>query len=70
MNVQEIVREYLKKNEFDGLYNSWECACGIDDLMPCDEVMPDCMPGYKQVMTESESSEFDFIIGPEKPTKE
>ena len=38
MNLKEIVKEYLEKNEYDGLFNGdVECACSLDDLMPCDE---------------------------------
>ena len=37
MNVEEIVKNYLIENKFDGLVDPCEsCGCGIDDLMPCD----------------------------------
>ena len=71
MDIQEIVEKYLRENKFDGLYILGECACNIDDLFPCDGngSILDCEPGYR---SGSESSEFDFIIGPDKakPSKD
>lgn len=63
MNVRKIIIKHLKENGFDGLYCPGECACVIDDLAPCDEIMLDCLPGYR---TESGPSEFDFMIGPKE----
>jgi len=49
MTVKEIVKEYLAKNGYDGLYGD-ECGsgCQIDDLIPCGEYCnySDCKPGY------------------------
>lgn len=42
----EIVKEYLKKNGYDGLCNL-NCGCTIDDLTPCCEDFSYCVPGYK-----------------------
>lgn len=48
MSIRDIVREYLKTNGYDGLYNPETCACEVDALMPCDEPsMGECSPGYK-----------------------
>lgn len=49
MNVKGIVKEYLKNNKYDGLYNpDSDCACGIDDLYPCGgEWIDKCEPGYQ-----------------------
>ncbi len=35
MRVKNIIKNYLRINDFDGLVNCEEsCGCGIDDLMP------------------------------------
>ncbi|MDR1911661.1 MAG: hypothetical protein LBQ52_04865 [Helicobacteraceae bacterium] len=51
MTIKEIVKEWLTKNEYDGLCClEWEenCGCGIDDLMSCDGFDKDfCLPAYK-----------------------
>lgn len=66
MNVKEIVRKYLEDNGFSGLYNSddFDCCCGIDDLMDCDEPRPDCHPGYRQKCDCGGGHEYH--IGPDK----
>ena len=47
MNLLHIVKEYLKREEFDGLFNEiGGCACKVDDLMPCSEPDTLCQPGY------------------------
>ena len=46
MNGKEIIKEYLIKNGFDGLYAD-DCGCFIDDLMPCSsEYCLECEPGH------------------------
>jgi len=47
MNVKDIVREYLKANGYDGLWNEWDCGCHLGDLFPCTDMMGHCEPGYK-----------------------
>ena len=48
MNIKEIVTDYLKKNEYDGLYhNDQECGCELNDLFPCGTYDYDCTAGYK-----------------------
>jgi len=59
-NVKEIVKEYLERNGFDGLWFSDGCGCCIEDLMPCDGNVSLCEPGYKQII------DGDWIIGPNK----
>ncbi len=45
--VDEIVRRYLEKNGYDGLFNPWMgCACKLDDLFPCDVNDGMCQPGH------------------------
>jgi hypothetical protein len=47
-DVKSIVREYLKKNGYDGLYNEWgECGCVNEDLFPCGSDPIECKPGHK-----------------------
>ena len=46
--VLEIVEDYLKRNGFDGLYNSeLECGCSISNLNPCGDIKNDCTAGYQ-----------------------
>ena len=46
MNVKEIIKNYLKDNCYDGLFNEDDCGCSIIDLAPCDEIGLSCEPGY------------------------
>ena len=49
MNVRGIIENFLKTNQFDGLFNeSLECACEIGDLVPCESDPLDCEPGWKE----------------------
>lgn len=45
--IKQIVTLYLIENKLDGLCNTSECGCHLDDIMPCDQPMPDCVGGYK-----------------------
>jgi len=46
MNVQEIVKEWLIANGYDGLCRDG-CGCKIDNLMCCDgHDISQCVPGY------------------------
>jgi len=63
--VYEILKDWLKENEFDGLYsNDYECGCKIDDLIPCDMLRGNCVAGY--LTTPDKMSGYDFAIGPKK----
>lgn len=67
MTLIKIVKDYLEKNNYDGLYNpDAECACKKDDLMSCDSIGRDCLPGYLQPEEIAEENGFDFMIGHEK----
>ena len=49
-DLRRIAKEWLQKNGYDGLFDrSAECACFLDDLMPCGsfENAEYCKPGYK-----------------------
>ena len=71
ITVKEIIKEYLIKNNYDGLYIPGECACKIGDLCPCEGNCIDCQPGYFQNKEDvGYSEDCDFYIGPKKPTKE
>ena len=47
MSVKDMVEEYLKKNNYDGLWNT-DCGCFIKDLMPCNSYSGDCKPGHER----------------------
>jgi len=46
MTVEEIVKQWLTDNGYDGLFND-ECGCELKDLGPCGEMTGDCTAGYK-----------------------
>ena len=47
MTVKEIVKDYLEKNGYDGLWCEGCCGCGLYNLMPCenDDALS-CEPAY------------------------
>jgi hypothetical protein len=46
MDVTDIIKDYLGKNGFDGLFNEdAECACKADDIAPCGELSASCEAG-------------------------
>lgn len=65
MTVEEIIKDYLKENGFDGLCNSYaECGCNIDELIACGNDCSDCEPGYK---IGAKSLEYNYFITTKKP---
>jgi hypothetical protein len=45
MKAQDILANYLRENNYDGLcHPRTECGCGVDDLIPCGEYCGDCEP--------------------------
>lgn len=69
-NIKEIVKAFLEKNGFDGLFDDLgACGCENSDLMPCDESVWNCLPGYK-IKCDPESCELggdcEWHISPEK----
>ena len=50
MTVTDIVKKYLKENNYIGLKNnSWKCNCSIENIMPyrecfLDEAVSDFIP--------------------------
>jgi len=45
MELKEIVKEWLKQHNYDGLFND-DCGCIISDLMPCNEPGTQCEAGH------------------------
>lgn len=69
-NVSEIIADFLKENGYGGLYLNAECACSLENLMPCCNPSPDCEAGYAYeckgcgYQPECESGhDYDFVIG-------
>ena len=59
--VKEIIKEYLEKNGYDGLWNgNAPCGCLKDDLNPCGEPFDECSPGYKGACTCGEGCDWDI----------
>lgn len=71
MNCKEIVKKYLEENGFDGLFACGECACTLEDLVPCCGTMADCQPGYKRAPRPNEqhlvSGGENWVISASKP---
>jgi len=52
MNVKDMVVAYLKEHGYDGLFNdAGECACKLDDPMPCGDGFAECEAGYLNACT-------------------
>ena len=70
-NCHDIIKAYLDANGYDGLYNPGECACLKDDLESCENIhLQECEPGYRRPATEEDGSEFDWVIGKDRPIPE
>ena len=68
--VTDIIRDYLKANGYDGLYQDGECACKFDSLFPWDCENHNCKPGYllrdDYSCDDEEPCDHVFHIGPDK----
>ena len=65
VSCSEIISSYLKAQGYDGLVDcNGECACVLEDLMPCggDSVM-DCQAGYEVECTCEEGCAFHIKTG-------
>ena len=51
MTVKEIIKGWLIKNNYNGLYNE-ECGCFLYDLIPCCENCADCIAGHTVLLEE------------------
>jgi hypothetical protein len=72
VNVEQIVREYLEANGYDGLYNeNGGCGCDLADLMCCGYQDTFCLAGHK-VAVWPEESEYgeEWAIKPGKKEAE
>lgn len=47
MNVKAMIVEKLRALGADGLCDTFECGCGIDDLAPCGSFPEECTPARK-----------------------
>lgn len=45
MTIKDMVADRLRKDGMDGLCNTFDCGCRLDDLMPCGEPHPSCIAG-------------------------
>jgi hypothetical protein len=68
ITIVSMVEAWLFNNGFNGLYNDDQCACKLDDLMPCGEPdITECHPGYlSKCDDECEFGDCDFHIVSEK----
>lgn len=68
MDVRTITLDYLRRNQFDGLYCEDACACKLDDLFPCCGTTGPlgCQPGYLQPQELADAEGYEFMIGPER----
>ena len=65
--VKDMVKEWLENHGYSGLYDDFECGCGIDCLMPCGEPRENCSPGYRVPCDPETNDGVDFITVPDKP---
>ena len=73
MDAKEIITEWLKAHNCDGLCDvEHECGCPIDDLVCCDGPMLDCVPakiqqcngckGYPDCESEDKSEDGECFV--------
>ena len=49
MYLVEIIRNYLEKNDYNGLINKdLGCGCFLEDCMYCCEPQPNCQAYYHE----------------------
>ena len=73
VTIQDIVKEWLTENSYEGLCND-DCGCEVADLMPCDQPNPYlCEAGYKIPCPGPEDCKADgdcpWHISPNKSSK-
>ena len=63
LNCGNIVKLYLKENNYDGLHNDdIGCSCDIDDLFICGFSFENCKFGYKNnIIQDDEDNQKDYI---------
>ena len=68
MNVKKIVAEWLAESGYDGLVEmDGECACSVDDLMPCSEPGVWCEAGHVMKCDCGEGCDYHIVPG-KRPT--
>ncbi len=67
--VSEMIHEYLVKNGYDGLFEPGVCACLLEDLAPCGQIVDGCRAGYEQIQT-LEDGKKDWSVGFDKEQTE
>ena len=60
LNVKEIVKKYLKENNYPGLHDGDECYCELENLLACDEAPCDCETCEVAYKVEPKSKECDY----------
>lgn len=68
-SVKDALSEWLRANGYDGLFNEGNCACSVDDLMPCYSPSSTCKAGYMVSCCECDEQdrcymgqEYDYLI--------
>jgi len=73
MTLIELIKDSLKQNGYDGLFNPGGCDCKLDDLCPCDDPGLICKGGVLQTGDDDHcencegTDTCDFHIGPTDP---
>lgn len=62
--VLEIVTDYLRLRGYDGLYSPDDCACVLEDLVPCGEMRTACRAGVRMPCDCGEGC--DWHVGPKR----
>ena len=65
MTAREILRDALKAQGYDGLYNEdVPCGCLADELALCEELgSGSCKPGYREDVKADDDSCADYCDG-------
>jgi hypothetical protein len=66
--VMDIIKEYLKRHGYDGLYCAGECACQVSELVPGCDMSMECRAGHFQPCP-PECGEHEWHIGPKKEAR-
>lgn len=70
MDVGALTKWVIEKIGADGLFFAGECACKLDDLIPCSELTEECTPGFLvKCGVEDCPSAHDFCIHVDENTK-
>ena len=61
-SIKEIVTEWLEHEGYDGLCNPHlECGCNLNNLIPCDYEVENCVAGHKELQNDG-----DWLMFPGK----